>query len=48
MKEYIGMVIMERNQKDDLLYIFRQLFEKGEITKEELDKCIGQVLPCKS
>ena len=47
-KGYIGMVKMKGNNKDDLVYIFRKLFEKGKISKEELDKCLRLVLECAS
>ena len=42
------MVKMKGNNKDDLVYIFRKLFEKGKISKEELDKCLRLVLECAS
>ncbi len=45
-KRYIGMVEMKDDDKEDLIFIFRQLFERGKISKEELDKCIGRVLVC--
>ena len=40
------MVEMKDDDKEDLIFIFRQLFERGKISKEELDKCIGRVLVC--
>ena len=34
------MVKMKGSNKEDLIYIFRQLFAKGKISKEEFDKCV--------
>ncbi len=45
------MVKVKRDNKEDLIYIFRQLFEKGKISMEELDRCIRLAMaynPCKS
>ena len=38
------MYANEKVSKEDLFFIFRRLYERGKISKEEMDKCNEKVM----